>query len=122
MAPGFDIGTAGNNRVREFNDPPLFGNNHWHDKRFEIRRPRDPSRKRRWRVENTLTGQGYDIVPRVEDGVASQMPDAPFGRGDVWILRYHGAEIDDGSVAIGPPYEADIDRWLNGESVVNTEW
>ena len=73
----FDIGTAGNNRVRELNDPPLFGNSHWHDKRFEIRRPRDPSRKRRWRVENTSTGQGYDIVPRVEDGVASQMPDAP---------------------------------------------
>ena len=49
----FDIRTAGNNRVREFNDPPLIGNQNWHTKSFEIRRPRDPGRARRWRVENT---------------------------------------------------------------------
>ena len=45
-------------------------------------------------------------------------PDAPFGRGDLWILRYRDNEIDDGSVAIGPPYEAQLDQWVNGESVV----
>jgi hypothetical protein len=113
----FDIRTAANNRVREFNDPPLVGSNKWHDKRFEIRRPRDFARKRKWRVENTRTGEGYEIVPNAEDGVASAAPDAPFGRGDVWLLRYHGSEIDDGVVAIGPPYEADIDRWVNGEAI-----
>lgn len=113
----FDIGTAGNNRVREFNDPPLFGGSKWHDKRFEIRRPRDFVRKRRWRVENTDTGKGYEIVPNTDDGVAAASPDWPFGRGDVWILRYHGSEIDDGVVATGPPYEADIDRWVNGEPI-----
>lgn len=117
----FDIRSAGNNRVREFNDPPLSGNSHWHDKAFEVRRPRDPARQRRWRVENTVTREAYEIVPRPEDGVASQMPDAPFGRGDVWILRYRGSEIDDGTVAVGPPYEADIDRWVNGESVADTD-
>ena len=53
----FDIRTAGNNRVREFNDPPLFGNQKWHTKSFEIRRPRDPDRARRWRVENTRTAR-----------------------------------------------------------------
>jgi Copper amine oxidase, enzyme domain len=115
----FDIRTAGNNRVREFNDPPLFGNQNWHTKSFEIRRPRDPNRTRRWRVENTSTGEGYDIIPQLDDGLAAAMPDAPFGRGDVWILRYRGSEIDDGVVAIGPPFEADIDRWLNGEPVSN---
>ena len=113
----FDIRSAGNNRVREFNDPPLFGGSKWHDKRFEIRRARDFARNRRWRVENTRTGEGYEIVPNVDDGVATAAPDAPFGRGDVWILRYHGNEIDDGVVAIGPPYEADIDRWVNGEAI-----
>jgi hypothetical protein len=113
----FDIRTAGHNRVGEFNDPPLFGSQKWHTKSFEIRRPRDPARARRWRVENISSGEGYDIVPRLDDGLAAAMPDAPFGRGDVWILRYHGSEIDDGVVAIGPPYEADIDRWVNGESV-----
>ena len=113
----FDIRTAGNNRVREFNDPPLIGNQNWHTKRFEIRRPRDPGRARRWRVENTRTREGYDIVPQLDDGLAATMPDAPFGRGDVWILRYRGSEIDDGVVAIGPPYEANIDSWVNGEAV-----
>jgi hypothetical protein len=113
----FDLRTAANNHVREFNDPPLFGSSNWHDKLFEIRRPRDYGRKRRWRVENTLTKEAYDIVPGAGDGVAATHPDAPFGKGDLWVLRYHGAEIDDGSVAVGPPYEADIDKWINGEAV-----
>ncbi len=59
----FDIRTAGNNRVREYNDPPLVGRSNWHTKSFEIRRPRDPARKRKWRVENNVTGEGYDIIP-----------------------------------------------------------
>ena len=115
----FDIRTPGNNRVREFNDPPLFGGSNWHDTLFEIRRPRDFARKRRWRILNTASGEAYDIIPQTADGVATQAPDHPFGRGDAWILRYRGSEIDDGSVATGPPYEADIDRWVNGEAVHN---
>lgn len=117
----FDIRTAANNRVREFNDPPLFGSSKWHTKSFEIRRPRDFARKRKWLVENAVSGEGYEIVPNANDGVASAQPDAPFGRGDVWILHYRGSEIDDGSVAIGPPYEADIDRWVNGEAISDAD-
>lgn len=113
----FDIRTAGNNRVLEFNDPALFGRSKWHEKRFEIRRPRDFSRNRKWRVENTRTGEAYEIAPNATDGLATASPDWPFGRGDVWILRYRGSEIDDGVVAIGPPYEADLDRWVNGEAI-----
>ena len=86
-----------------FNDPPLSGSANWHNKNFEIRRPRDPARKRKWRVENKSTGESYDIVPGPNDGLASAQPDTPFGKGDVWILRYHGAELDDGSIATGPP-------------------
>lgn len=113
----FDIRTAGRNRVREFNDPPLIGAGKWHDKRYEIRRARDFARKRKWRVQNNRSGEAYDIIPQVSDGVATAAPDWPFGRGDVWILRYHGSEIDDGSVAIGPPYEAGLDAWVNGEAI-----
>ncbi len=113
----FDIRTAGHNRVREFNDPALFGGGKWHDKRYEIRRARDFMRKRKWRVENTRTGQGYEIVPNPDDGLSTASPDSPFGRGDVWILRYHSNEIDDGVVAIGPPFEAGIDGWINGEAI-----
>lgn len=113
----FDLRSAGNNRVREFNDPPLSGSSKWHTKSYEIRRPRDPSRKRRWRVENTVSGEAYDIIPGAEDGVSTAMPDSPFGRGDLWFLRYRASEIDDGSVAIGPPYEAGLDAWLTGERI-----
>jgi hypothetical protein len=113
----FDIRTASNNIVREFNDPILVGTSNWHDTNFEIRRPRDPARKRKWRVENKSTGEACDIVPGASDGVAATEPDAPFPRGDVWILRYHGSEIDDGVVAVGPSYEAGIDAWVNGEAI-----
>jgi hypothetical protein len=117
----FDIRTAGNNRVREFNDPPLLGSSNWHSKSFEIRRPRDPARKRKWRVENVSSGEGYEIIPGPSDGVAATAPDAPFGRGDLWFLRYRGTEIDDGVVAVGPPYEAGLDAWVNGESILGKD-
>jgi hypothetical protein len=117
----FDIRTAGNNLVREFNNPPLFGSSTWHDKNYELRRPRDPGRKRKWRVENKSTGEAYDIIPGASDGVATAMPDWPFPRGDVWILRYRGSEIDDGVVATGPPYEAGLDAWVNGEPINGTD-
>jgi len=113
----FDIRTAGNNRVSEFNDPPLIGTSNWHQKMFEIRRSRDPARHRKWRIENLSTREAYDLIPGPNDGVAAAMPDAPFGRGDVWIVQYRGSEIDDGSVATGPPYEAGLDSWVNGEAI-----
>jgi hypothetical protein len=113
----FDIRRASKNKVREFNDPPLIGSSNWHDKNYEIRRSRDPSRKRKWRVENTVTSEGYDIIPGPDDGIATSSPDWPFPRGDVWILRHRSTEIDDGVVATGPPYEADLDRFTNGESI-----
>lgn len=117
----FDLRTAGSNRVREFNNPPLVGSSNWHDKTFEIRRPRDAARKRKWRIENTRTGEAYDIIPGGQDGVATNSRDWPFGKGDVWILRYHGSEIDDGVAATGPPYEAGLDAWVNGELIQNTD-
>ena len=119
----FDIRTAGNNRVREFNDPclPGFCPSRWHDKVYEISRPRDPGRKRKWRIDNTRTGEAYDLIPGPDDGVASAQVDWPFGRGDVWILRYRASEIDDGSVAWGPPYEVGLSNWVNGESILNQD-
>jgi hypothetical protein len=119
----FDVRTPGNNRVREFNDPclPGFCPSNWHDKVYEISRPRDPARKRKWRIDNTRTGDAYDLVPGATDGVARSFPDAPFGEGDVWILRYRWSEIDDGSVAWGPPYEAGLNTWINGEPILNQD-
>lgn len=117
----FDIRTASHNRVREFNDPPLIGNSKWHTKTFEIRRPRDPGRKRKWRVENTITGEGYEIIPGKDDGVATLSADWPYPRGDVWILRYHGNELDDGVNCTtgggGCVTEANLDSFVNGEAI-----
>jgi hypothetical protein len=119
----FDIRTAGNNAVREFNDPPIIGSSNWHTKNYEIRRPRDPAHKRKWRVENTLTGEGYEVIPGQDDGVATTSPDWPYPRGDVWILRYHGSEIDDGiDCTTGGPNcqtEANLDQFINGELINN---
>ncbi|MCE3225045.1 MAG: hypothetical protein K0S58_3225 [Nitrospira sp.] len=117
----FDIRTAGNNRVREFNDPPIIGSSKWHDKNFEVRRPRDPARKRKWRIENAATGEGYEVIPGPNDGVATASPDWPFPVGDVWVLRYRGSEIDDGTTATGPPYNAAPDIFKNGESIYNRD-
>jgi hypothetical protein len=115
----FDVITSGGNRVSEYNDPALVGSNKWDDKKFEVARARDPLRKRHWRVVNLANKAAVDILPGANDGLASTMPDAPFGRGDVWILRFRDSEFDDGVVAVGPPYEANIGQWVNGEAIDN---
>ena len=87
----FDLRTAGHNTVEEYNDPPIIANQHWHTKQFEIRRQRDVGHQRKWRVRNTLSGETYEIVPGPSDGTPTT-----FGQGDLWVLRYHYGEIDDG--------------------------
>jgi hypothetical protein len=105
--------------VCEFNDYPRVGPA-WYNMNFEIRRPHNPATKRKWRVENTSTREGYDIIPGPDDGIATSSPDWPFPRGDLWILCYHGSsEIDDGLRAIGPPYEAELDRFLSDREPIN---
>ena len=84
-----------------------------------IRRSRDASHKRRWRVRNTKTSEAYEIVPGPNDGTAT-----PYGIGDLWVLRYHGGEIDDGQ---GFTQDASLSRahlekfMTPPESVVDTE-
>lgn len=78
-----------------------------------MRRPRNPARQRRWRVQNTQSNEAYVITPRPNDGVARLSPDWPFPRGDVWVVRAkRNAEYDDGVIATGPPYEAGLDRFV----------
>jgi hypothetical protein len=112
----FDIRTAGGNRVREFNNPPIVGSSNWHTKYYEIKRYRDPARNRRWRVENIATGEGYTLIPGSGDGVADT-----YARGDVWILRYRGTEIDDGNNWTGSYTEADLDKFHNWELINNQD-
>lgn len=119
----FDIGTAQNNEVREFNAPPIFPPDNWHTFQFEARRRRRPDLSRRWRVRNSQTGDAYDLIPGPNDGVEDA-----FGRGDVWILRFNEGQIDDG-ISAAPSQAgasqanapAAIGRFVNGESVRNQD-
>lgn len=116
----FDLNTPGNNLIREFNDPPLVGSK-WHTKRYEVQRARNPGRKRKWRIQNSATGEAYDVIPGHDDGVAATSPDWPFPQGDVWFTRYRGSEIDTGVIATGPPYEANIGTFVNGDPIENQD-
>jgi Cu2+-containing amine oxidase len=115
----FDIRTSWNNIVEEFNDPPIFPNTNWHTKWYEIRRPRDPSRDRLWKVSNAATGEGYLLVPGSGDGFSDA-----YGIGDVWVLKYHPSEIDDGQGFTTNPAlsQAHLDQFKSpAEPVANTD-
>ena len=111
----FDIVTAGNNLVREFNNPPLIGSSNYHDKVYEIRRPKDASRHRHWEISNTRTHDTYSLIPGSNDGTLDA-----FSVGDLWVLRWHPDELDDGETQLtGPPelIRANIDNLVDGELV-----
>jgi hypothetical protein len=122
----FDIESPWSNLVREFNDPPINGNSKYHDKVYEIRRRKDASRKRHWKITNTRSGSGYKLTPGSNDGTSTA-----FGVGDVWILRYHGdatgdLELEDGVTmaqldAPAAVVKEHIDNFLNGERVKNQD-
>src|SRR5918999_805904 len=97
----FDVAGREHNEVREFNDPPLAGGSKWRRLRKEVRRPRAGSRKRRWQVRNTQTGESYALIPGPNDGRADR-----FGVGDMWALRHRPGQIDDGVGFTTDPAEA----------------
>ena len=89
----FDNRTAGNNIVRAFNDPPLFGGSNWHDKMYEVRRPATLRAGASGGLRKKGTGEVYDIISNIVEGLANAMPCWPFPHGDVWILRYRVAGV-----------------------------
>jgi hypothetical protein len=110
----FDIGGAGDDVVLEHNDPPLAGHDgRWHTLSHEVRRSRNPGRKRRWRVRSQGDDAGYVLTPGANDGEADN-----YGVGDLWALRYRSNQIDDGAVATST--RAHLDAFVNGESIVGT--
>ena len=111
----FDIETAGNNVIHEFNDPPIIAGTNWHTKSYEIMRLRSAAHNRQWRIENAASGCGYTIAPGANDGTAAG--DA-YAKGDLWFLRYHPGEIDDAPIS---GTEIQIDKYRNGESLVNQD-
>ena len=96
----------------EHNDPPLPGHtDNWHTLRHEVRRKRNAGRKRRWRVKNQGSGEGYILTPGANDGEADS-----YGVGDFWALRHRSGQIDD--TAIAGDTRAHLDGFVNGDSIV----
>ena len=110
----FDILVPGSNVLREFNEPPVRGETRWHSMRFEVKRPRDPDHGRVWRIRHDRDGRDYTVTPGPDDGNADD-----FGAGDVWVLRFHPDEIDDGQGFTTDPAlaRAGLDRFLTGQPV-----
>jgi hypothetical protein len=112
----FDVGDIKKNIVEEYNDPPITGQSNWHIIRYETKRLRNPSSNRKWRIQNQQTGKGYMINPGANDGITDS-----FGKGDIWFLKNRPNQFDDGVEAIGPPYEAQIDNFVNHELIKNKD-
>ena len=64
----------------------------------------------------------YLLIPGKNDGMADA-----YGRGDMWVLKYKSgatnllAEIDDGNNNTGGSTEANLDQFVNGESILNQD-
>lgn len=104
----FDIEGAANDVIEEYNR-----STGWTAFSLETNRPRNPSTSREWRVLNRGTGRGYEIIPEPSDDIADSWAVA-----DIWALRYHETEFDDGGATSGPMGNAaHINNYLNGESI-----
>jgi hypothetical protein len=106
----FDIGGSGSNDVLQRvagSDPPQF-----EPIRREVKFFR--TAESRWRVVNSRDGGCVEITPGPNDLTARG---DPYAKGDVWVLRYHGNEIDDGYNGTVDSNGPQLDRFVNGESV-----
>ena len=103
----FDIVTPTKNAISEVNG-------RWNPIRrnTEVMSLRSPTGNRRWLVENTASGEKYMIVPRPNDGLTDT-----YGRGDLWLLAYRANELDDGHNQTGGETEAQLNKFLTGESL-----
>ncbi len=63
-----------------------------------------------WSVNDTQTGNGYQIIPSAADLL---LPIDPFSKADAYILRYSASEIDDGSSGCAINFDSE----MNGQSV-----
>ena len=82
----------------------------------EVKRIRDDSFERKWFIQNIGTRNTYSIIAPRGDGFADI-----FARGDVWVLRNRSTEFDDGHNSTTFNTEADLDQFVNGESVQNQD-
>ena len=112
----FDIGTAPNNIVREYNTLITTTSQ---DIIYETKRQKAPAFIRHWEIANTATNDAYALFPGSNDGTSDA-----YGVGDLWVVKYNGAELDDGVDVTSGDAEttkAHIDRFVNGEPVKDAD-
>ncbi len=88
---------------------------------------RDYAFNRGFLIQNSTGDEAYQITPNLTDGSvtnATGILTDTFGKGDFWFLRFKGTagepdEINDPNQL--PDVSANIDPWLNGESLVNQD-
>lgn len=104
-----DAGDGKHNQIQYFDGA------RWVAVEHEGRYRRDNSH-RLWRVIDTRTGDGYQINPGVNDGIADA-----YARGDIWALKFNRGEIDDGAAYTGTA--ANVDAFLAGgrEAIGDTD-
>lgn len=102
-----DTGSAGRNRFTEYDTRSFFTPLLTETKRF-----RDYVRGRYWTIENLLSGELVTIQPGANDGIADS-----YAKGDAWFLRYRSTELDDGRNSTGSNTDANLDMFVNGESI-----
>jgi hypothetical protein len=93
------------------------GNENIHPVMFETTLSRDKNPPDQIQIQPGDLSINCRIRHGADDGSAIKMPDWPYGRGDAWVLRHRDIELDDGSIATGPPYEAGLDRFLDNEAL-----
>lgn len=104
----FDLEGLGKDVIEEYNK-----STGWTAFPVETSRQRNPSTGRKWRVLNPATGRGYEIIPEATDDTADSWAVA-----DMWALRYHEGEFDDGGATSGlMGNAAHMNNYLNGESI-----
>jgi hypothetical protein len=106
----FDIDGPANDVVEEYNPTTK----KWFSLHTEVTCTRN-NLPRKWRVRDKVTNRGYEIIPGAEDGHADA-----FAVADLWSLRYHPNETNDGGVPLGGSAAADkahISKFLTGENI-----
>jgi len=109
-----DIQTIGDNTVKEYAKSSIFWNL---VKTFKNEgKSYRGSQKKKWCIRNEA-GKYYEIIPGHDDGTA--LGDS-FAKGDVWVLKYHSNELEDGvgCVSCGANSAIQIDNTsVNNENV-----
>lgn len=119
----FDIGSPENNEISPLTLRGLLAGKPLATETAVLRNPNQP---RNWLVKNNSTNNSYLIFPNPNDGQAGVYPD--YGRGDMWILKYKESspgvptELDDPTdTRSGAGSQANIDAWLNNESLLKQD-